>query len=111
MTLRVPPAGAVENPRAAVTKAENAYDYAGQDPINGYDLDGTMMQDVDGGPAPRSLAGCGGPSCEEDEAGGTTAAEMVERATRDGRGSLVPGVRVPASAWRTRAEGGTANLP
>lgn len=27
----------------AVTKAENNYDYADQDPINGYDLDGTML--------------------------------------------------------------------
>ncbi len=27
----------------AVTTAENSYDYAAQDPINGYDLDGTMM--------------------------------------------------------------------
>ena len=48
-----------------------------------------MLQEVDGGPVPRSLAGCGGPSCEEDEAGGTTAAEMVEGATREGRGRLI----------------------
>jgi hypothetical protein len=27
----------------AVTKAENVYDYAGQDPINSYDLDGLML--------------------------------------------------------------------
>jgi hypothetical protein len=31
-----------------VTKAENAYDYAGQDPINGYDLDGTRLNDPSG---------------------------------------------------------------
>jgi hypothetical protein len=29
--------------RLAVTKAENTYDYAGQDPINSYDLDWTML--------------------------------------------------------------------
>jgi hypothetical protein len=29
--------------RLAVTKAENDYDYAGQDPVNGYDLDGLML--------------------------------------------------------------------
>jgi hypothetical protein len=34
----------------AVTNAENNYDYAGQDPVNGYDLDGTLMNaDVGGG--------------------------------------------------------------
>jgi hypothetical protein len=30
--------------RAAVTNAENIYDYAGQDPINGCDLDGRVCQ-------------------------------------------------------------------
>ena len=29
--------------RSTATKAEYFYDYAGQDPINGYDLDGTMI--------------------------------------------------------------------
>ena len=31
--------------RFAVTNAENSYDYAGQDPINGYDLTGAMLAD------------------------------------------------------------------
>src|SRR4051812_13845809 len=31
-------------PWLAVTNAENNYDYAGQDPINGYDLDGKCVQ-------------------------------------------------------------------
>jgi hypothetical protein len=30
--------------RFAVTNAENSYDYAGQDPINGYDLSGLVYQ-------------------------------------------------------------------
>jgi hypothetical protein len=35
-------------PAFAVTKAENAYDYAGQDPINGYDLTGLMWDPESG---------------------------------------------------------------
>jgi hypothetical protein len=37
--------------RSTATKAEYFYDYAAQDPINGYDLNGTMinaMNDIDG---------------------------------------------------------------
>jgi hypothetical protein len=42
---------------SAVTKAENGYDYAGQDPINGYDLDGTFLQD------PEQNEAVHGPTC------------------------------------------------
>jgi hypothetical protein len=40
--------------RIAVTNAENAYDYAGQDPINGYDLDGMCLGIPFSGPCPGS---------------------------------------------------------
>ena len=56
----------------AVTKAENSYDYAGQDPVNGYDLTGTrtrvddLVDGSEGGGAKAILI-----DVEEAEAGKT----------------------------------------
>jgi hypothetical protein len=38
--------------------ALNAYDYAGQDPINGYDLEGTVRADDDSRPRPQCDRAC-----------------------------------------------------
>jgi hypothetical protein len=44
MTRRVPARRKGREPCPAVTNAENRYDYAGQDPINGYDLSGLVKE-------------------------------------------------------------------
>ena len=45
---------AVERRRLAVTKAENSYDYAGQDPINSYDLTAVLVYEASEGGNPVS---------------------------------------------------------
>jgi hypothetical protein len=48
MTRRVPARRKGREPCPAVTNAENSYDYAGQDPINGYDLSGLLYRNDTG---------------------------------------------------------------
>jgi hypothetical protein len=69
----------------------NSYDYAGQDPINGYDLSGTMLAASGNGGAAcltgRCLAGAGTPGDPELPDPGTAEA-IGEGATRSGRAGL-----------------------
>jgi len=67
----------------------NNYDYAGQDPINSYDLGGTVLCSqcaLDGGAAAtRALAGTGTPGEPPGEPGPDSAESIAEGATGEGR--------------------------
>ena len=66
----------------------NNYDYAGQDPINGYDLSGTMLSPVNeggGGCSVRCLAGTGTPGEPKGEPDPEDAESIVQGKTTRGR--------------------------